>query len=428
MSAPVAFDPDRIATLAARHGTPLFVYDAPAMRAAAARLQEALPPGARLFYAVKANPAPAVIRLFAGEGLGAEVASGGELRLALGCGVAPDRIVFSGPAKTAPELCSAIAAGIFAVQAESIAELETLQALCVERGATVRVALRVNLGQSGERRGGWGGPSPFGMDTDALDEVTAHAARLDRVRIVGLHNHQASQTLDPAKLIARFDAFARMAARLTSRFDLQFVNFGGGFGAPFYADDEPIDLAPVRASFAALAGVFGERPLQIAAESGRYLTGPSGCYVARVVDVKRSFGVRYALLDGGIHHMLGLSGAMRALRRPVAVARVGARSGGPCEPTEIAGPLCTPIDRLAGAAELPCDLAAGDLLAFANCGAYAKHASPLNFLGHDWPAELMIDGERVIVLSPQIAFDPLLWQSREALQRFRCDGKIHSGS
>jgi len=389
-----------IAALARRYGTPLFVYDAPTMRAAAARLRRAIPRDARLFYAVKANPAPGVIRLFAALGLGAEVASGGELRLAIACGVAPGDIVFSGPAKTAAELSTAAGAGIFAIQAESWDELEALQGICRRLGVTARVALRVNLGRSGARRGGWGGMSPFGMDDASLAHVAAHAAALDRVRIVGVHNHQASQTLEAGELVERFGAFARVAAQLNARFGFEFINFGGGFGAPFYVDDAPLDLAPVQAFFAALDGVLGDWRPRIAVESGRFLTGPAGDYVAAVVGVKRSFGVRFALLDGGIHHVLGLSGTMRALRRPVAVRRLGG-SDRALEPTELAGPLCTPIDRLAGAAPLPADLAAGDLLAFGNCGAYAKHASPLNFLGHDWPAEVLRDGARCDLLAPR---------------------------
>lgn len=399
-------DPGAIMSLAQRHGTPLFIYHAAMLREAAARLIAVLPPGARLYYAIKANPAPAVIRLLASLGLGAEVASGGELRLALGCGVPPSNIVYSGPAKTRAELRLAADMQIAAVQAESWRELSALQQVCTEAGVTARAALRVNLGSGGERRAGWGGGSPFGMDGDALDHAIAHAGALDRVEIIGLHNHQASQTLDSARLVARFEAFAELAAALAPRIDLQTINFGGGFGAPFYADEQRVDLAPVAAFFARLCdpgGPLGRSRPRLAAESGRYLVGPAGAYVARVVEVKRSFGVRYALLDGGIHHVLSLSGTMRSLRRPVAVSRIG-RQGGPTEPTEIAGPLCTPIDRLASAADLPCDLAAGDLLAFANCGAYARHASPLDFLGHDWPAEVMIDNGRCTLLSPRRAW------------------------
>ncbi|MDF3808908.1 MULTISPECIES: alanine racemase [Rhodopseudomonas] len=412
VAADEAVDSDAaVFALAQRHGTPLFLYDAPMMRDAAARLRRAAPPGAQLFYAVKANPAPGVIRLFAALGLGAEVASGGELQLALDCGVAPDAIVFSGPAKTASELAAAAEAGIYAVQAESWDELAVLQNVCAQRGLTARVALRVNLGSVGARRGGWGGVSPFGMDQAALDYVVAHAARLDRLRIIGVHNHQSSQTLDPHHLVARFEAFAQVAARLNARFGFDFINFGGGFGAPFYADDEPIDLDPVRAFFAGLSGgPLGDWRPRIAMESGRFLTGPAGAYVVRVVGVKRCFGVRFALLDGGIHHMLGLSGTMRALRRPVAVRRLGGRAGEAMEPTELAGPLCTPIDRLAGAAPLPADLAAGDLLLFGNCGAYAKHASPLNFLGHDWPAEVLRDGARNELLAPRRSFAEVMAQ------------------
>jgi len=395
------------AKLAERHGTPLFLYDAAAMRCAVTSLRNALPPDAILFYAVKANPVPGVIGVFAGMGLGAEVASAAELDLALACGIPPEKIVFSGPAKTEAELEPAVMAGIYAVQAESWDELQLLQSICRSRELHARVALRVNLGPNarGERRSGWGGVSPFGMDDETLRHVVAHAHEVDRVRIIGVHHHLSSQSATAEQLVERFDAFAQVALQLRAQLDLEFVNFGGGFAAPFYADDRPLDLAPLRTYFLGLRqpeGRFGNWRPTIGVESGRYLTGPAGFYIARVISIKRSFGVRFAFLDGGVHHALGLSGAMRSLRRPVRAWRLGNPTAAPLEPTELAGPLCTPIDRLASAVDLPSDLRPGDLVVFANCGAYGKHASPLTFLGHDWPAEVLIDGPRASLVAPRM--------------------------
>jgi diaminopimelate decarboxylase len=405
-------DPQRLARCAEHFRTPCFVYDAETIRQDARRLRAAMPAGAILFYAVKANPAPSIVRLLAALDFGAEVASGGELDLVLGCGIEPSRIVFSGPAKSPAELEAATRAGLFAIQVESIGEIAALQKICQRLDTRAHIALRVQLEPGGmaERRTGWGGVSPFGMDRDALQAAARQAAQFDRIRVVGVHNHQGSQYLDAGRLVARYAAFSRVAAELGETFELKYVNFGGGFGAPFYADDVPLDLEPVRQFFADLTGSggpFGAANPAVAVEPGRFLVGTAGHYLTRVVDVKRSFGVRFALLDGGVHHMLGLSGTMRTLRRPVSVFRPGTPAGAPTQPTELAGPLCTPIDRLAGAVELPCDLAAGDLLAFANCGAYAKHASPVNFLGHDWPAEVLVDGSRDELLAPAVRFTDL---------------------
>jgi diaminopimelate decarboxylase len=405
-------DPQRFARLADAYRTPCFVYDAEAIRRNARRFSAALPASAIAFYAIKANPAPPIVRLLADLDFGAEVSSGGELALALGCGIAPSRIVFSGPAKTAAELEQAVRAGLLAIQVESTREIAVLQAICQRLDLRVRVALRVHLDPEGlaERRSGWAGASPFGMDQEELRAAAAQAARLDRIRVVGVHNHQGSQYLDASRLLARYAALLKVAAELGEMFALEYVNFGGGFGSPFYADDAALDLGPVRQFFAdrsGRAGPFGAGRLAVAVEPGRLLVGTAGYYVARVVDVKRSFGVRFALLDGGIHHVLGLSGTMRTLRRPVSVFRPGTPADAPTQPTELAGPLCTPIDRLASAVELPRDLAAADLLVFANCGAYAKHASPVNFLGHDWPAEVLIDGDQERLCAPPVRFTEL---------------------
>lgn len=385
--------------LADKHGTPLFVYDAADIRANTERLRAAMPPFTLMFYALKANPAPAVVRMLAAMGLGAEVASGGELELALACGVPPARIVFSGPAKTDTELQAAARAGIHAIQAESAQEIARLDSICRRRDLHARVALRVQLAPGlADRRSGWSGVSPFGMDESELHAAIAAAAQSERVTLIGVHNHQGSNNLDASLLIARYTAFVHVVKALRTRINISFVNFGGGFGAPFYADDSPLNLSPIQDFFAELSQMLDGVTFGI--EPGRYLVGPAGYYVTRVVEVKRSFGTRFALLDGGTHHVLGLSGTLRVMRRPVSVFRPGTPPDAATEPTELAGPLCTPVDRLASAAALPRDLAAGDVLVFANCGAYAKHASPLTFLGHDWPAEVLVEGPQDTPIAP----------------------------
>ncbi len=418
-----AIRPARLAALAQRFGTPLFVYGADGMRSAVRRLRAALPSGAQLFYAVKANPHHAVTRLMRDEGCGAEVASEGELDLALAAGIPSEAIVVSGPAKTERLLTRAVEIGLRAIQSGSLDELERLQAIGTKLGRRAPVALRIDLAAGeGVRRGGWAGPSPFGFPAAALPGVLERTRSLGGVSVIGLHNHQSSQVLSGDAFAERFARFADVAMAAGRSHRLRFLNFGGGFGVPAYADDAPLDLAPVTERLRAIRSAI-PHAVTFAFEPGRYLTGPYGWYVARVLAVLEAGGTRFACLDGGIHHMLGLSGALRALRRPVTVRLLRESVCGDERPTELTGPLCTPLDRLAGAVPLPADLRVGDRLAFANCGAYAKQASPLNFLGHDWPAEVMVEGATETLIARRVGFAEVL-----ALQAATQPADDHAGA
>jgi diaminopimelate decarboxylase len=359
---------------------------------------------------VKANPNPAVVALFGAMALGAEVASRGELALALAAGIDPGRIVFSGPAKTDADLAAAVAAGICAVQVESPGEFQRLAALAESAARRVRVTLRLDVPNGQEsRRGGWAGNSAFGMDEATASAILAGQAQGSPLDIMGFHNHQASGSLIADKHVTRFEAFLPAVLRLAEGRKLQLVNFGGGLGAPFYADEEPLELAPIAAFLqgparAALAEA-GSSP-RLGLEAGRYLVRSAGHYLCRVVAVKTTRGRRFAALDGGSHHVASLSGTLRFLRRPVAVS--GPVRPGASQPTELCGPLCTPTDRLGSAVALPADLAPGDLMVFAHCGAYAKQASALNFLGHDWPPEILVDGEREALVARRVRLEEVL--------------------
>ncbi len=399
----------RLEGIAERYGTPCFVYDAAVMRQAAGRLRAALLEGASLFYPVKANPNPAIVGLFAALGFGAEVASRGELALAMAAGIPAKRIVWSGPAKTDDDLAAAVKVGIYAIQIESRGEIERLAMIAARLGRPAAAVLRLDLPQDvGARRGDWAGASSFGMDEATAAAILGVRDSLAPVEIVGFHNHPTSGSLNAADFVRRFSTFIEAVQRLSKGFAPRFVNFGGGFGAPFYADDSALDLDPIAAFLRApeMQASDGPPP-QLGFEMGRYVIGPAGRYLARVVAVKRTAGRRFAALDGGIHHLMVVSGTLRFLRRPVAV--VGPpRKGGESEPTELTGPLCAPTDRLASAVLLSTALAPGDLIVFSGCGAYGKHASPLNFLGHDWPPEILVDGDEERLIARRVRFDEVL--------------------
>ncbi|MFI2378454.1 phosphopantetheine-binding protein [Streptomyces sp. NPDC018964] len=406
-------DAPALRRLVERYGSPLYVYDLARVRTALEDLRTALPQPCRIYYSLKANPHPALVAELRRGGARAEVTSRGELAAALESGHPAAELMYSGPGKVRAELDEAITAGMRTFSAESFGDLERIGAAADAQGVTADCVLRINAagapGQAGLRM--TGGPSQFGFD---LDDLAAHKARLlvKGTRIVGMHFFPLTNARDEESLRAELAQSVRTAARLKEELGipLHLLDLGGGFAAPYATPGE----RPVyRGLRTALAGVLDEHlpgwrngePV-VAFESGRHLVGDSGLLVTTVTDVKNSRGTTYAVLDSGINHLGGLSGLGRLLPLkaqpldPVAAFETSAREPerdgdeGPATIT-LTGPLCTPADILARAAELP-GVRPGDLLVFPNVGAYGLSASLLGFLGHRAPAEVVVDGRDTV--------------------------------
>jgi diaminopimelate decarboxylase len=385
--------------LAKEFGTPLFVYDADTMRRIYRALCAALAGFAEVDFSVKANPNPAVIRVFSQEGAGAEIASGAEFDAAIRAGVPPDKILFAGPGKGAADLDRVIGGGIGEIHLENREEIVRVAAAAERHGVRVRVALRINPGataQGGAMRMG-GKPSPFGFDEEDIEAAIDTAEAEPRLRLVGLHLFAGTQGLKADTLLGQWTYGLGLAARIASRIGrpLESIDLGGGLGIPYFSGDTALDLGAIRAGLPDLIATLRADPLMASArvvlEPGRYLTGPAGVYVARVLAVKESRGSRFVITDGGMHHHLAASGNLgQIVKRDFPLAAV---TDAGCERTQTAvvGPLCTPLDMLARAAPLP-PLAEGDLVAVLQSGAYGLTASPTGFLSHPTPAEVLVEG------------------------------------
>ncbi|MFC3713848.1 pyridoxal-dependent decarboxylase, exosortase A system-associated [Sphingoaurantiacus capsulatus] len=374
--------------------TPLFVYDRGLIAKRIADLRAALPAGVDIHYAVKANPMPALVGWMAGQVNGLDVASAGELRIALAAGADPARISFAGPGKRDRELEAAIEAGIL-LNLESAGELERAAGIASRLGKPLRVAVRVNpdfeLKGSGMRMGG--GAKPFGVDAE---RVPALLARIDALGAIfeGFHVFAGSQNLSAEALIEAQAKTLDLVARLSEGAPVRprHVNIGGGFGIPYFPTDMPLDIFTVGK---ALGEKLAARPAVLAdtkfnVELGRYLVGEAGVYLTRVVDVKISHGETFVIVDGGLHHQLAASGNFgTVIRRNYPVANASRFDALPGEPVNVVGCLCTPLDRLAEKAALPVTQV-GDLVAVFMAGAYGLTASPTAFLGHEPPGEMLV--------------------------------------
>jgi len=374
--------------------TPFFAYDRAAMSARVGALRERLPAGIDIHYAIKANPMPAVVGHMATLVDGLDVASMGELKVALETGTDPAEISFAGPGKQDRELDAAIVAGI-TINLESAGELERAARRGAALGIRPEVAVRVNpdfeLKSSGMKMSG--GPKPFGIDAEQVPNLLRRIGQLD-VHFRGFHIFSGSQNLRPESLIeaqsATFELALRLAADAPS--PLELLNIGGGFGIPYFPGEQPLDLAPVAENLAGLLDAYRERlgAPRIVIELGRYLVGEAGVYVCRVVDRKVSRGLTYLVTDGGLHHHLAASGNFgQVIRKNYPVVAASRVFGGPRETVSVVGPLCTPLDILGDKVELG-EARPGDLIAVLQSGAYGYSASPHRFLGHPPPVELLV--------------------------------------
>jgi diaminopimelate decarboxylase len=332
--------------------------------------------------------------LMAGLVDGIDVASGGELRVALDAGADPAEVSFAGPGKRDAELRQAVASGVL-VNVESMRELPVLAAASQELGLPARVAVRVNpdfeLKGSGMRMGG--GPKQFGVDVEAVPEMLKWIGR-EKLGFEGFHLFAGSQNLRAESICEAqrksFDLALRLAEHTPS--PVQFLNLGGGFGIPYFPGDQRLDLAPIGENLhALLARAQVEMPeAHLVIELGRYLVGEAGIYVTRITDRKVSRGQVYLIADGGLHHHLSASGNFGQVIRKNYPVAIGNRMGTvPREVANLVGPLCTPLDLLADRMELPV-AQVGDLAVVFQSGAYGPSASPQAFLGHPACAEVLV--------------------------------------
>ncbi|MEX1334993.1 MAG: type III PLP-dependent enzyme [Candidatus Limnocylindrales bacterium] len=388
-------------------GSPLFVYDAAVLRARAAALRAALPETAEVAFACKANSSPAVLRTLAEAGLGADVASGGELREVIRAGFDRARVVFTGPGKTDAELAEALEVGVGSLTLESLEELDAVIGLAglARRGQ----GLMLRFATEGEAEGlpiiSAPGNVKFGLtDAEADQALTrlraAGALAPDGPFVLrGFHAFGASNVRDATELVRSASDLAARAESIAADHGLpvELLDVGGGLGIPYARDEAPLDIAALGAGLATEMGTWADRPAlrgaRLLLEPGRWLSGPAGAYICRVTRTKERGGRVVVISDGGIHHLL----RPRLVDQDHRVVPVGRLAGKPAEvAVDLVGPLCTGIDFLAAAVPSPRP-SAGDLFAVLDAGAYGYSESMPLFLAHPVPAEVVVSDGTVAV-------------------------------
>jgi len=374
--------------------TPFYAYDKNVMTEKVAHLRKLLPDDIKLHYAMKANPMPEIVQHMAGLVDGLDVASAGELEVALTTATKPYNISFAGPGKREEELSYAIRAGII-INMESEREMRTIAEIASQSGMKPKVAIRVNpdfeLKLSGMKMGGWA--TQFGVDAERVPELLK---QLDRVGLdfYGFHIFSGSQNLLSGAIIEAHNKTIDLALQLSEYAPgkIRLLNIGGGFGIPYFPGDGYLDVAPIADNLKNLLPTITNKlpDAEVVIELGRYFVGEAGIYVCQILDKKISRGQVFLITDGGLHHHLAASGNFgQVIRKNYPVAIGNRMESTDQEVVNIVGPLCTPLDILADKMLLP-KANAGDYVIVFQSGAYGFTASPTAFLSHPNAVEVLV--------------------------------------
>jgi diaminopimelate decarboxylase len=400
-----------LAGIADAVGTPTWVYSAATMRARYQALTAAMTDAGldmHVHYAVKANDSRAVLSLFADQGAGADVVSGGELLKARRAGIPAGRIVYSGVGKSAAELRMALEEDIGQINVESAEELAMLSALAVATGRIARVALRVNPdvdAGTNDKIATGRATDKFGIPYDAAIALYGHAAALPGIQPIGLATHIGSQIL---ALAPYRDAYGRIADLVIALRRLghkvETVDCGGGLGIPYRNEPAP---SPVGLA-AAMKGAFHNLDVRLAMEPGRWLVGPAGLLLASVVLVKQTPLEPFVVLDAAMNDLVRPA-MYDAWHGIVPVSAIDAVA--PAGPATVVGPVCESGDTFARSRRLP-PLAPGAHVAILDAGAYGAVMSS-TYNARPMATEVWVDNRRWSVIRDRQPMEAL-WE-RERL-------------
>ncbi|WP_310727870.1 type III PLP-dependent enzyme [Streptomyces sp. N2A] len=403
-----------ISEIADTFGTPAYVYDTDELRHSYQHLRDSLPAAIDIFYSLKANPNISICGYLNTLGAGAELSSRAELETALRAGVAPEDIIFLGPGKTEEDLHACLDAGIHAVVCESLEELHLLDALATERQLTdVQAMLRVNpdFHTKGSGLAMGGKPRQFGIDAGTLRGAAPELARLCAVRVSGLHAYMGTRFLNHSDVVHNTAQILQAAEQLSTDLGitLETLDFGGGLGIAYFDNEKDLDIEALTAGLGEVITPFATRHPQcrLIMELGRFLTAPAGTYVTRALYVKESLGEEFVVADGGTNHHMAAVGIGSFVKRNFPITSLTHYHEPATRQYTLAGPLCTPNDVIGKRVSLP-PVQAGDLIGVERSGAYGPSASPVNFLSHGHPAEVLVHDGKAHLVRRRATVDDLL--------------------
>ncbi len=392
-----------LAEIAARAGTPCYVYSAREIAANYRAYDESFGDVPHsVCYAVKANGNLGILKLLADRGAGFDIVSGGELFRVLKAGGDPAKVVFSGVGKTRAEIDQALDAGIFVFNCESEPEMALIDALAKRRGVKARVAVRVNpdvdaathayisTGRLAHK---------FGIDISDAECVYDRARRLENLRIEGVSCHIGSQLMDPAPVMEAVDRVLALIERLRANgFDIRHADLGGGLAIAY----KPGDVAPAITSFVSdLRARVAGRGLHVFLEPGRSIVGNAGVLLTRVLYRKKTGDKDFIIVDGAMNDLI--RPALYSAYHEIIPVR---ESGRAKMRADVVGPVCETGDFLARDREIA-EVLPGDLLAVCSAGAYGFTQSS-NYNARPRAAEVLVEDSAWRIVRRRESFEDLV--------------------
>jgi diaminopimelate decarboxylase len=396
--------------LAASVGTPFYCYSSAVLVERYQAFANAFDGRrATICYSLKANSNQSVIATFARLGAGADVVSEGELRRAMAAGIPPERIVFAGVGKTEAEMAAGLDAGIRQFNVESLPELESLDRVARSKAKRARVALRVNPdvdARTHKKIATGKAENKFGIDLGHVREIYARAASMAGIEVQGLAVHIGSQLTDLAPYRAAFSKIAALTAELRADGQrVETLDLGGGLGIA-YRDE----AAPVIEDYGRVVDeTVGNLGCQLVFEPGRWIVGPAGLLVTRVIYVKHGVERSFVVVDAAMNDLIRPT--LYDAYHPILPVREPA-SDAAVRRFDVVGPVCETGDFFAHERPLP-PVAAGDLLALAAAGAYgAVMASSYN--SRPLVPEAMVHGRDHAIVRARPSHDDIIRMDRLA--------------
>ena len=405
-SQPDAVTAAALSEIARRFGTPTYAFDIRRLRAQVEKLRRELPEQIEIFYSLKANASLGICDVFADCGIGADVASSGELATAVEAGFSANHIFVAGPFKTAETISQLRSLPDAIVSIDSLSELQRLASAELPNRAVLR--LRPDFGSHAVCAAGC--DSRFGF---LLDDVAKGREFLRDVNVIGFHVFAGSQVLSPQDISEHIRGSMNLALQAADALGItpQFLNLGGGFGIPYGPGKEELDLRPIREELALQIERAGSA--RIALELGRYLVAQAGWYLTSVLGHQTFQGRAAVVVDGGTHQRADMCGLCLRTKAhpPVVLNAVDVATS----PTDVLGCLSLPADVMSEASALP-PLSPGDVLAYANAGAYGVWSSPALFHGSPLPAEVAFDGSSIQVMRERLPAQSILAGQRHVMK------------
>ena len=380
------------------YSTPFYLYSLDIIAQNIKELKEVLGSGCHLYYSVKANPNIDILKFIRSLGLGVEISSLGELQLVQMAGFSSNEIICSGPGKSDYLLDKLVSSQIRCINLESLSEIEHIQRLSKKYGNIVNVSFRLNPEKNSARTGMkmTGTSSQFGIDWSDIPRAVALVQDSPYIKLLGIQVYYGTQLLNASDIIENIDQIITFAKVIQNDFGIpiELIDFGGGFGLPYFTDQKELDLINLKDG---ILKIFRRnkdllQKTYCIFESGRYLVGDSGVYVTSVIDRKKSHNRTYLICDGGSNHHANSAflGRMITGNFPIRIIHRNETSQlRESEKVIITGPLCTPTDIIGR--DIDTDICQkDDLIVIEKSGAYGLTYSPILFISHSLPKEIII--------------------------------------